>query len=80
MLRNQSPEVCEELGEGIRIAHGALVPILWDAFVTRGIGKASCVARNCVERFQCVTVKETFRVGGGFVGDESIEEGVSSYK
>lgn len=76
ILRGSSEKIGLKVRDGILIADRTLVPVIRDAFISRGPGEAARVAGDGEEGFEDVLIEEAFRVFGRFVGHEAIDEGV----
>jgi len=77
VLQSCEVEISREEGDGVFVADGALVPVLWDAFVAWVVLKvAVVVAGDGEEGLENFFVEDALGVFGGFVGHEPVDEGV----
>ena len=79
ILQGCSVEIQSEIRDGVFVADGTFVPVVWDAFVAWGPGETSAVAGDGEEGFEDVLVEDAFGVFGGFVGHEAVDECVCGW-
>lgn len=60
------------------VTNSACVPVLRDSLCARRIFQVAITSRHAVERFECISIKETARISSGMVGEHSSDESVGT--
>jgi len=76
ILLGSGDDIGQEEWDGVLVTDGALVPVVWNALVTLGPGKAARLAGDGIEGLENFLVENTFGVLRGLVGHEAVDESV----
>jgi hypothetical protein len=76
VLLGGSNDIGQEEGDGVFVADGAFVPVVWDLLVALGVDEVARLAGDGEEGLENTLVEDTFWVLLGLVAHEAVDKGV----